>query len=34
MNIGEGLGVAQPRLDFPEPIVAQIAFAHDRSLVH
>jgi hypothetical protein len=28
------LGVDEPRLDFPEPVTAQIAIAFDRTLVH
>src|SRR3954453_19678674 len=33
-GLDERLGVDQSRLDFPEPFVAQIAVAFDRSLVH
>src|SRR6185503_853111 len=29
-GLGEGLGITQPRLDFPEPVVAQKAIALNR----
>ena len=30
----ERLGIDKPRLDFPEPVVAKVAVAFDRSRMH
>ena len=32
--LDKGLGVDQPGLDFPQPVMAQVALAFDRSPVH
>ena len=32
--LGEGFGIPQARLDFPQPVVAEIAVAFDRARMH
>jgi len=32
--LGEGFCVAQPRLDFPKPVVPQKAFSFDEARMH